>query len=128
MLMRRVNAQQPQQIIITEQGLLLQKGRTGLSSSTHWIAWRDARLFAMYDYPPLNKNARSVVFELASADQIISWTWLRPDRFVLGSQVRPIALSEEYNAQMRALLSLIAAGTGLPLYDLRTRGKIAIPQ
>ena len=45
------------------------------------------------------------------------WTWfLRKTYWV---DLEPTISHDEYNRQMQALLSLVAAKAGLPLYDLR---------
>ena len=47
------------------------------------------------------------------------WTWfLRKTYWV---DLEPTISHDEYNRQMQALLSLVAAKAGLPLYDLRER-------
>ena len=77
------------------------------------IAWHEARLFAV-DAALEVKDALTS-YELSSAPTILRWPWKRkPSRFTRLSC--PFA---EYEWQMKALHSVIAARTGLPLYDLR---------
>lgn len=77
------------------------------------IAWHEARLFAVD--AALNSKKTPDHYELSSATTILRWPWKRkPSRFTRLSC--PFA---EYEWQMKALHSVIAARTGLPLYDLR---------
>jgi hypothetical protein len=103
-----------QQITVTEHGLLklgLRKART--------ITWNEARLFAMGSIFGAKKYPYPLLYELSSANEIIRWTWMRPNTWRVMFFAKPTVSQEEYNRQMQALLSLIAAKTGLPLYDLR---------
>lgn len=79
------------------------------------IKWSEARLFAIY--PSRKPSDLPRYYELSGKDAIVRWRRMRPDapfRFT-----KKPASFDEYDRQMEALLSLIAAKTGLPLYDLR---------
>jgi hypothetical protein len=49
------------------------------------------------------------------------WSWIRHSNLRVLFLARPALSKEEYDRQMQALLSLIVARTGLPLYDLRDK-------
>ena len=101
-----------QQIKATEVGLA---AREGMQAPT--IMWHEARLFAMYGTYGRQKSGASITYELSSARNIVRWTWfLRKTSWV---DLGPTISHDEYNRQMQALLSLVAAKTGLQLYDLR---------
>jgi hypothetical protein len=87
------------------------------------IFWHEARLFACYRKPgPWNKRA-ALVYELSSSNRVIQWTWVQQNKSLrIGEE--PTIPFEEYQAQMRALCSLIVAKTGLPLYDLSSERAI----
>lgn len=84
------------------------------------IAWKEATLFAIYpanrisqhEYPP-------VIYELSGPKTIVRWLRVRRDMPWFRKNHKPALPFDEYDRQMDALLSLIAAKTGLPLYDLR---------
>ncbi len=96
-------------IEVSENGLTLYD-----VSGAHYVPWNEARLFAIYMG---KKDTPAIYYELASAKDIVRWTWLR--KFSKLNTELPTTSIEEYNWQMQELLSLIAARTGLPLYDLR---------
>ena len=74
------------------------------------ILWHEARLFAVDPALDALKG-----YELSSATTILRWPWKRkPSRFT-----RLSCPFVEYEWQMKALHAVIAARTGLPLYDLR---------
>jgi hypothetical protein len=102
-----------QQVKVTEGGLAAREGM----EKTHTVMWHEVRLYAMYGTFGRQKSGTSITYELSSARNIVRWTWfLRKTSWVdLGSTIS----HDEYNRQMHALLSLVAAKTGLPLYDLR---------
>jgi hypothetical protein len=100
------------QIKVTEEGLA---ARESMQAPT--ITWHEARLFAMYGTFGGQKRGASITYELSSARGIVRWTWfLRKTYWV---DLEPTIPHDKYNRQMQALLSLVAAKTGLPLYDLR---------
>jgi len=71
----------------------------------------------MYGTYGRQKSGASITYELSSARNIVRWTWfLRKTSWV---DLGPTISHDEYNRQMQALLSLVAAKTGLQLYDLR---------
>lgn len=81
------------------------------------IPWHEARLFACYSEPGPWKESSITIYELSSASHVVHWTWARRQSF-LDAIWEPSLPFEEHNAQMHALCSLVAAKTGLPLYDL----------
>jgi hypothetical protein len=103
-----------QQLTVTETGLIKPGFRKVQS-----ISWKEARLFAINGIYGAKKYQYPSVYELSSANEIIRWTWMRPNSARVLFFAKPTVPKEEYNRQMQALLSLIAGRTGLPLYDLR---------
>ncbi|HXR65761.1 MAG TPA: hypothetical protein VN729_07555 [Ktedonobacteraceae bacterium] len=81
------------------------------------LYWRDARLFACYRQPYRWSKGWVITYELASSYQVVRWKWVQKNDPLRIDQ-QPILSYEEHQAQMRALCSLVAAKTGLPLYDL----------
>jgi hypothetical protein len=80
------------------------------------ILWSEARLFAI-DGASASKDPPES-YELSSATTIVRW-----NRQTSASRFYHLGCPfEEYDRQMNALLSLIAAKTGLPLHDLRQGG------
>jgi hypothetical protein len=77
------------------------------------VPWEEARLFAI-----THGRHATLTYELASATASAPWMWLRLDTFT-ARFYEPTIPQYEYDRQMEALLALIAAKTGLPLYDLR---------
>jgi len=100
-------------ITVTESGLTARQGM----EKTHTVMWQEARLFAMYGTYGRQKSGASITYELSSARAIARWTWVLRKTYWGG--LEPTIPRDEYNRQMQALLSLVAAKTGLPLYDLR---------
>ncbi len=101
-----------QQIKVTEGGLA---ARNGIQTSR--VLWHEACLFVMYGTFSAQKNGAAITYELSSARDIVRWTWVLRKTHWVG--LEPTIPRDEYNRQMQALLSLVAAKTGLPLYDLR---------
>lgn len=102
-------------IKVTERGIKVQEC-TFYSWGCHMsIKWSEIRLFAIYrTRKPTDPR---VCYELAGRTAIVRWRRMRPDApFPF---TKPPASFDEYDRQMDALLSLIAAKTRLPLYDLR---------
>lgn len=108
-----------QRVIATQDGLI---GYRGLRLS--YIPWQDARLFAA-----IAEEHGMLVYELASRTSIIRWSskpaWSYGDTYpgnVIG--IAPLGLmqaehsEEEYCYQIQQLTAMVAARTGLPLYDL----------
>lgn len=103
-------------IKVTEQGLKVQEsGWLSIGCNLRTIEWSEARLFAIY--PTRKRTDFPIWYELSGETTIARWRSMRPGAFSRFSKT-PVPF-EEYDRQMEALLSLIAAKTGLPLYDLR---------
>ena len=100
-----------QQLDVAEDGLTSHS--MGQASS---LRWNEARLFARYGTFGAQKSGAALTYELSSAGEIVRWTWVRHKTYPVG--LEPTILPDEYNGQMEALLSLVAAKTGLALYDL----------
>jgi hypothetical protein len=83
----------------------------------HWkgeMLWGDVRLFAIRGGKPGTPATR---YELATETRAVEWKRLRRIRWFSAQQ--PELPFEEYDREMDALLAVIAAKIGLPLYDLR---------
>jgi hypothetical protein len=104
-----------QQITLTEDGLM----QVGLSSKVRSIPWSEARLFAILSIYGAKKYPSPALFELSSGNEIIRWNWLRKNSMSMWYFANSRVDTAEYERQMRSALSIIAAKTGLPLYDLR---------
>ena len=103
-----------QQIDVTEEGLTSRyKGK--VSS----ICWSEVTLFATYGAFETQRSKIVGIYELSGANSVVRWKWYKYKRKNLLMSLGPIISLDEYNRQMQALLSLVAAKTGLPLYDLR---------
>jgi len=76
------------------------------------IAWDDVRVFALTQQSP-NAN----VYMVSSGKKDVYWSHRLHTRWY--SISAPTTSDDEYQRQMDALLSYIAARTGLPLLDLR---------
>jgi hypothetical protein len=88
------------------------------------VLWREARLFAADASLKAEDDLKR--YELSSATTILRWPWNRNS----SSWTQPSCSFAEYEWQMRALHCVIAARTGLPLYDLRdgvASGSQAVP-
>jgi hypothetical protein len=92
------------------EGFILSKGRT--------IKWRDVRIFARVG--AYRRDPRLAYYELVDDKQSLTFAVALkpPSRFAL---LRPATSFEEYERQTQQLLAMIAAKTGLPLVDLRSR-------
>ena len=104
-----------EQITVTEHGLI----KVGLLRKVHSVPWQEARLFAIDGMYGAMKYPHPIVYELSSAHDVVRWGWMRRNNMRVIFFAQPTVPAEEYERQMQALLSLIAARTGLPLYDLR---------
>ena len=82
------------------------------------INWRDARIFARVG--TYSRNPRLAYYELVDDKQSLTFAVALkpPSHFAL---VTPTNSFEEYERQTQQLLGMIAAKTGLPLVDLRSR-------
>lgn len=95
-----------------------QNGRIG--SSKTMIPWNEAALFAVF--PPHRISQRTylpIIYELSGPKTIVRWMRVRQDMPWFHKNHQPTLPFDDYERQMEALLALIAAKTGLPLYDLR---------
>ena len=82
------------------------------------LRWNEAHLFAVYNSPGAWRSGAVLTYELSSASSIVRWTQiLHSNSF--GLHMDPGIPLPEHNQAMKALCQLIAAQTGLPLYDLR---------
>jgi len=105
-----------QHLTVTETGLIMLGFR-----KVHSVSWQEAKLFAIDGIFGARRYPHPSIFELSSANAIVRWSWLRRSNLRVLFIAQPILSEEDYNRQMQSLLSLIAARTGLPLYDLRDK-------
>ena len=84
----------------------------------HSVSWQEARLFAIDGMYGLKKMDRIIPtrYELSSAHDIVHWGPLLNSAVVSEKAVTPLQAQANY---IKAMHLLIAARTGLPLYDLR---------
>ena len=103
-----------EQLTITEHGLM----KIGPWGKIHSVSWQQARLFAIDGMYGLKKMDRIIPtrYELSSAHNIVHWGPLLNTAVVSGEAGSSLQAQANY---VQALHSLIAARTGLPLYDLR---------
>lgn len=109
----------PQRIRIAADELLVQDPLydwlgNNWQTGVHRIAWQEARLFAIRSGPLGTPATR---YELSSPTSVVTFGRARSTRW--WRLYRPVLAWENYAFQMDALLDLIAAKTGLPLYDVR---------
>lgn len=107
-----------EQVTLTDYGILV----SGITPRLQSIPWSEARLFAIANTSNFKyfKDRQPMILEVASEQNLVRWTWLPFKSFRSGFAV-PVLPPEEYDQQMRGVLSVIAAKTGLPLYDLRKK-------
>ena len=102
-----------QRIEITDEGLTIHE-----INNTSSVRWDEVKLFAT---TPPKKRASLIFYELSTSANTLSsgviLQRLRRDARLLPH--KPETPFDDYDRQMDALLSLIAAKTRLPLYDLR---------
>jgi hypothetical protein len=99
------------QVTLTSDGIIDTQNRR--------IAWKDARLFTIASRGNrANESLYPLIFEVASADTRVRVMWLRSES-ARQAIIEPVVSYEEYERQMHSVLAVIAAKTGLPLYDLR---------
>jgi hypothetical protein len=96
----------------TPEGLFVSVETT--PARTRSIQWDEVRLFALYGG---KETGESIEYELSGPMTILCWRRLNQTRW--RSWMKPALPFDEYDRQMEALLALIAAKTGLLLYDLR---------
>jgi hypothetical protein len=99
------------EITATAEGLTIQQRQI-----TYHIPWHEARLFAITR--GIKRTGSPVFYELSSAATFAPLIRLRRNT-LFPSNLKPALPFDEYERQREALLSVIAAKTGLPLYDLR---------
>jgi hypothetical protein len=103
-----------QQLTVDDDGIHVRVGLGRIYS----MRWQDARLFAAssgYKSSSYTKQFPTF-YELSNANEVVRWRWIRTRNFV---SIEPTLPIHEYDKQMNAVLSLIAAKTGLTLYDVR---------
>ncbi len=107
-------AQEREQLTVTEHGLM----KIGPWGKIHSVSWQQVRLFAIDGMYGLKKIDRIIPtrYELSSARDNVHWGPLLDTAVVSGEAESPLQAQANY---LQALHSLIAARTGLPLYDLR---------
>jgi hypothetical protein len=102
-------------IIVDEWGL--SSTYQGITSS---INWSDARLFAVLN---LEKPSVMRFYELSNEHTVVRWVNM-PARLLFRRGETMMYI--EYRRNVQALLALIVARTGLPLYDLSPSGARAV--
>jgi MFS family permease len=82
------------------------------------VSWEEARLFACYSAPLARFTGDELVYELSSGSSVVRWSWVQrtSSPWLMWTATVPFV---EHTAEMQALGELIAARTGLLLYDLR---------
>ena len=92
----------------------------GVTPKVRSIPWSEAKLFAIRTFPGAKRFPYPVQLELASSSEIIRWTWIHQGGWYWRLYpAEPTESMEVYEQHMHGVLSIIAARTGLPLYDLR---------
>jgi hypothetical protein len=103
-------AEPPHQTIrITEAGMTVR------TNESRTIAWNDARIFALVEGG--ERSGSTKIYMINTGKSSVRWSYRPHTRWY--SVTTPTTSDEEYQRQMNALLSYIAARTGLPLLDLR---------
>ena len=101
-----------QLITLTDAGIT-----TRYLNKTTTIPWHEARFFSING---VAKGSRALIYELSSETASTLWTHLLVSKGIIRTAtLRPTIPFPEYEQKSRALLNIIAARTGLPLYDLR---------
>jgi hypothetical protein len=113
--MNRLFPNRNQEITATAHGLMKKSGVV-----VEQIAWSDVRLFAIDSAFGLGKYPYPLLFKLAGKDQVLIFYWTHKySGGLFIPMTKPVGSYEEYDRQMRMLLTIIACQTGLPLYDIR---------
>ncbi len=99
-----------QVIEVSDEGL-----RTHYKGQDTHIRWSDARLFARHGVFGDAHGHRTFTYELSGSDIVVKWS-VHKNRMGFSKTDVPF---EEYRKRMIALNEVIAARTGLQLYDLR---------
>ncbi len=103
-----------QYVIVTEDGIT-----TRFMYKKTTIAWNEARLFCISGG---TRPRRPLIYELASEKESVFWMELAPDARLYSLLFQPKNKpAAEYRQQIHLLPELVAAKTGLPLYDLRSK-------
>ena len=92
-----------------------EEGLTVRSTESRTMRWKDVRAFAIVG--GFHRPGTSKTYMLSSGKNRIRWTRLARTRWC--SINAPATSDDDFQRQMDALLSYIAARTGLPLLDLR---------
>lgn len=126
LLVPLVRASWPQRIEITPEGLAVRHprfdwARTTPSLQSQRIGWHEARLFAIREGTP---GAPTVRYELSGPTTVVTFDRLL--RAHWWSRFWPAQPFGDYHTQMEALLALISARTGLPLFDVRPAPTTAV--
>ena len=104
-----------QVVEVTEQGMTARH----FGEKIPIVAWDEARLFAIEGFSSLDRPWLSSMYQLASDNDVVRWQRMgRIDGRRTFTGDAGISY-EEYERQMAALPGLVAAKTGLALYDLR---------
>lgn len=112
-----------QTLTVDEQGIRVRVG----FGRVHTMRWNEAKLFAISSSYKFGYNNRLSVqqlptyYELSNARDVVRWRWVHWRSFIAIEPTLPVA---EYDEQMRAVLSLVSAKTGLTLCDVRTAMQI----
>lgn len=118
LLVHLVRLTRPVGLEITEAGI---SRRIGRSEKKHFVAWSEVHLFALAIHPGAFLRRRSPLFYYEMEGKGTAVRWLASLERYRGIARSPQAgemSPEEYQCKMQALLAVIAAKTGLPLYDL----------
>ncbi|HEU5370598.1 MAG TPA: hypothetical protein VFU69_19145 [Ktedonobacterales bacterium] len=99
---------------VTDEGVISHEG-----GNPKTLRWEDIRLFAIASRQRKEEPPRRYQLFRKNAGPGLALDVRRPSRQRLFQFDKPSLPYDEYDRQMDALLSLIAAKTGLPLYDLR---------
>jgi hypothetical protein len=102
---------------IKQEGIRFQNNQA-LQKGFVLMFWHEARFFACYPEPGPWNDDSVLIYELSSASLVVRWVVVqRRGRFAPLMELF-FPFSGEANRQAQALCSLVAARTGLPLYDL----------
>lgn len=107
-----------QRLTVDESGISVQVG----FGRIHRMCWEDARLFAASTGYRSSSSIKQfpTFYELSNANEVVRWRWVRTRGFIA---IEPTLRIDEYDRQMQAVLSFVAAKTKLTLYDVRPAGE-----
>ena len=100
-------------IEVTNEGLSIRQ-----VGNDQFIRWDEARLFAIDPIVPM-RGRSAIYYELSGPTNIVRWLRYRQNMSFLYKMSKPARPFDEYDRQMEALLSMIAAKTRLQLCDVR---------